>query len=206
VLLGSGGGVFGSPTGFGSGSLDSYHLVATDLDGDGNVDVALANYGGNRLNVFLGRGDGTFQPSSNYQPGGNPIGVAAGDFNGDGRMDLATSNYNGNNVSVYRGNNGSILLEDPTGSGLRSGYGRGNLSVANQDVDYWSFTASAGDRLVVASENPGNPSSSGLCYTIYRPDENDARFVLHGFGRPRPDGTLGRDGQRDALRARPLEF
>jgi hypothetical protein len=127
VLLGSGGGAFGSPTGFGSGGLDAYHLVAADLNGDGRTDVALANFGGNRLNVFLGRGDGTFQTSSNYIPGGNPIGVAAGDFNGDGRMDLATANYSNHTVAVYTGNARQELPEDPAGSGLRSGFGRGNL-------------------------------------------------------------------------------
>src|SRR5262249_53408131 len=42
----------------------------------------------------------------------------------------------------------------------------GNLSIANTDVDNWSFSANAGDTLVVAAENPGSPSSSGLLYDL----------------------------------------
>jgi hypothetical protein len=169
VLLGSGGGVFGSPAGFGSGSQDAYHLVTADLNADGKVDVALANYGGNRLNVFLGRGNGTFQTSSNYQPGGNPIGVAAGDFNGDGRMDLATANYSNHTVTVHTGNASTPLPEDPAGSGLYSSFGRGNLW-STADFDYYSFSGAAGQQLTVAVEVPGNPAASQLYYRVDRPD------------------------------------
>jgi hypothetical protein len=129
-------------------------------------------------------GNGTFETSSNYQPGGNPIGVVAGDFNGDGRMDVATANYSNHTVTVLTGVAAKPLPEDPADSGLRSGYGRGNLSVYNVDADYWSFTAEAGDRLTVAAENPGNPSSSGLSYTIYRPDGTSlGSFTTDSLGR-----------------------
>ena len=73
-------------------------------------------------------------------------------------------------MSVLLGNAVKTLAMDPIGSGLRSGYGRGNVSVAGTDADYWGFTASAGDRLIVATESAGSPSSSSLLYTIYRPD------------------------------------
>jgi hypothetical protein len=101
---------------------------------------------------------------------GNPIAVAVGDFNGDGRVDIASANHGNHRMTLLTGNATQPLAEDPVGSGLRHGFGRGNLSVASQDVDYWSFTAQAGDLLSVAVETPGSPSSSGLSYVIYRPD------------------------------------
>ena len=60
------------------------------------------------------------------------------------------ANNNSNNVTLLLGNAVKALAEEPAGSGLRSGYGRGNLSTYNTDVDYWSFTGNAGDVLTVA--------------------------------------------------------
>ena len=52
-----------------------------------------------------------------------------------------------------------VLTEDPASSGLRSGFGRGNLSVYSTDVDYFSFTAAAGDRFSLTTQTPGSGSS-----------------------------------------------
>ena len=52
---------------------------------------------------------------------------------------------------------------------IRTGAGRGNLT-STSDVDYWSFSGRAGERLVVAVETPGNPGSSGLYWRVERPD------------------------------------
>src|SRR5262249_35619760 len=145
---------------------------AGDFNADGKPDLAVAGYGQNRLYVFLGQTGpfGSFEPAAVYQPGGNPIGVATRDLNGGGRPGLARATYSGNSTSVFLGNAARLLVEDPAGSGLRSGYGRGNLSVYNQDTDFWSFTGRVGDRVKVAAENPGSPNNTGLHYTVYRPD------------------------------------
>jgi len=63
-------------------------LVATDLDNDGDVDIAVANTGG-ELNVLLNKGDGTFLPSKTL--GAMPdyaTRVVVGDLDGNGRPDL----------------------------------------------------------------------------------------------------------------------
>ena len=119
-----------------------------------------------------------------WMPSSNPIAAVVGDFNEDGRPDIATANYGNDTMAVLLGGNARTLLEDPTGSGLRSGFGRGNLSVASTDFDYWSFTANAGDRLTVAAENPGGASSSSLAYIIYAPDGTQlTSFTSDTFGR-----------------------
>lgn len=54
------------------------------------------------LQVFLGNGDGTFQPPVNYLVGTGAIFVAAADLNHDGKLDLAVADLNG--LYVLMGN------------------------------------------------------------------------------------------------------
>jgi len=69
------------------------------------LDVAIAENG--LLSVFLGNGDGTFQPNVDYGSDGSPSVFATGDFNRDGLIDFVITNFNGNNatnVSTLLGN------------------------------------------------------------------------------------------------------
>jgi hypothetical protein len=77
-------------------------VVTADFTGDGNLDLAVANGPSNNVSVFVGNGDGTFQPAQNFATGTYPFGyiIGVGDFNGDGSPDLATANSGSNNVSV----------------------------------------------------------------------------------------------------------
>jgi hypothetical protein len=57
------------------------------------------------------------------------------------------------------------------GSG-RLGKARGSLS-HNSDLDYFSFTATAQDRVLVTTENVGNQAATGLYYRIYGPNQSE---------------------------------
>jgi hypothetical protein len=72
----------------------------SDVDGDGALDLIVANGWSDNVSVLLGNGDGTFQGAVNYGTGDKCHAVAIGDLDGDGTLDLAVTNYNQDNVSV----------------------------------------------------------------------------------------------------------
>jgi VCBS repeat protein len=74
---------------------------AGDLDRDGNLDLAVTH--GASVGVFLGHGDGTFGPGSDYAMGGVPRGLALADFNRDGRLDMATAGLASDDVRMRLG-------------------------------------------------------------------------------------------------------
>ena len=97
-------------------------VAVGDFNGDGKQDLAVANYsngGAGTVSIFLGNGDGTFQPAVSYATGSGPLLVVAADFNHDGKLDLATANDTGGSVSVLLGNgNGTFQphVDYPAGS------------------------------------------------------------------------------------------
>jgi hypothetical protein len=78
-------------------------IVAGDFNGDGRLDLAVADTGTNDVSVLLGNGNGTFQSPVHYATGTSPVGLVAGDFTGHGHLDLATSNKDSGDVSVLLG-------------------------------------------------------------------------------------------------------
>ena len=103
VLLGNGNGTFtaasGSPVtvGFAPNSV-----ALGDVNGDGKLDLVVANGDSNTLTVMLGIGDGTFTAAagSPVAVGSGPHSVALGDLNGDGKLDLVAANSLSINVTV----------------------------------------------------------------------------------------------------------
>jgi hypothetical protein len=100
-------------------------VTVGDFNGDGKMDLAVANLGDPSVNdngnvsILLANGDGTFQPAKNAVTGKNPSFVAVGDFNGDGRVDIVTVN-SGNTVSTLLGNGDGTFqahVDYGTGSG-----------------------------------------------------------------------------------------
>ena len=107
VSLGNGDGTFGYPTFTSYGAVES--LIASDLNNDGNVDLATASYDG--VAVFLGTGTGSFGTPHFYAAGASYGDLAAADFNGDGKLDLIASNYSG-----YAAGTVDVLLGDGVGA------------------------------------------------------------------------------------------
>ena len=65
-------------------------LDSTDLDGDGDFDIVVANYDG-ALTIWRNNGDGTFGNRMDYKLGVETFSVHAEDLDKDNDMDLAVS-------------------------------------------------------------------------------------------------------------------
>jgi len=110
VLLGNGDGTFQPARFFPVSGDNSESVLTADFNGDGKLDLAVANAHSNNISVLLGNGDGTFQAARTFTVGSGPEFVAVGDFNGDGKLDLAAANFHSNTVSVLPGNgNGTFI-------------------------------------------------------------------------------------------------
>src|SRR5256885_1291193 len=103
VLLGNGDGSFQPVRFFSAGAAMSKSLAAGDFNGDGKVDLIVANAGSNNVSVLMGNGDGTFQAALTFAVGDHPQFVAVGDFNGDRKLDATVASYNTNTVAVLLG-------------------------------------------------------------------------------------------------------
>ena len=160
VMQGDGTGtVFSSITGtsllLGTG-VTPVSIVTADFDGDGKLDLAVAESGQGRIGVLLGNGDGTFGLPATFATGSTPYALVVGDFNADGKSDIGVANSGATTASILLGNgNGtfqpqttppagtnpqSIAAADFNGDGYTDlavpNYGSNNVSILlNQVTD-----------------------------------------------------------------------
>jgi len=118
IFLGNGDGTFQAAVGYNSGGLDANSIVLTDLNGNGKLDVVVANQVDNEGNyqdggvasVLMGNGDGTFQTAVAYTTGNQGgLGLAVADVNGDGSPDVMMASPCANNYSCNSGAVGVLL-------------------------------------------------------------------------------------------------
>jgi hypothetical protein len=129
------------PAIYSSGGLIATSVAVADLNGDRKPDLVVANCsptgspncaGEGSVGVFLGNGDGTFQPVATYDSGGgNAESVAVADVNGDDKPDLLVANEGSSTVGLLLGNgDGTFQSAIIYGSG-----GNYPVSVAVADVN-----------------------------------------------------------------------
>jgi VCBS repeat protein len=108
VLLGDGKGQFhpspGSP--FACGHLPN-DIAISDMNGDGNPDLVIADHQSPYITILLGDGKGSFHPAPgspfDVHSNPHPHGVVVADFNGDGKPDVATDSWGENRIELLLG-------------------------------------------------------------------------------------------------------
>ena len=154
VLLGNGDGTFQPSVDFATGAQPTAIAVG-DFNGDGKLDLAVANQGDNTVSILLGKGDGTFQTHVDFATGAKPTAIAARDFNGDAKLDLAVVNQDGNSVSILLGKpDGTFQTHVDFAVGTKpaaiavadfNGDSKLDLAVANQTDNTVSILLGKGD-------------------------------------------------------------
>jgi len=145
------------------------YFIAGDFNGDGNLDLAVANPTPMTVSIFEGP---DFAPSSTAATGLDPLSIGVGDFNGDGKLDLAVVNQGSNSVSILLGDgtgNFAVASSPAVGSkpvsialGDFNGDGNLDLAVANEDSNTVSILLGdgTGNFTLIASPATGlNPAS-----------------------------------------------
>ncbi|WP_143845157.1 FG-GAP-like repeat-containing protein [Nostoc sp. T09] len=200
---------FASANEFPVGSNPS-SVVVKDLDGDGKLDLAVANTADNNISVLLNDGNDGFGTPINFAVGTNPVFITSEDIDGDSKFDLVIANADDNNVSV--------LLNDGSGgfgTPINFTVGTKPSSIAVGDIDGDNkldlLVANADDNNVSVLLNDGsggfdtpinitvgtNPNAIALLningdnkldFVVANADDNNISVLLNdgggGFGTP----------------------
>jgi hypothetical protein len=112
---------------FSTGTSAPHYLGVGDFNGDGKPDLAVPDFSGTTISVYLTQKSGSFaSPVVTNLPISNTLGaILSGDFNGDGKADLVVATVSGSqDAIVLLGNgDGTFAVQPPiTGSfGFLSG-------------------------------------------------------------------------------------
>lgn len=105
VFPGNGNGTFGSPVSFpsGAGSWPNAFFVS-DVNGDGNLDVAVGLASLAKVVILTGDGAGALSAPTLFGSIPSPVDVTLADFTGDGKPEIASvsaAGYGGQNFGVF---------------------------------------------------------------------------------------------------------
>ena len=198
VLLGDGNGGFrpakGSPVKLSHSR--PWEMALGDINGDGNLDLAVADHNSYAVSVLLGDGKGGFKPAPGSpfvtKKGEHPHthGLALADVNGDGKLDLITANSDDNDVAVLLGDGkggfapapGSPFAVGPQPYPLTvgdvNGDGKPDIITPNSEPGERTLTVLLGDGRGSFRPAPGSPfATAGRPYYVALGD-------INGDGKP----------------------
>ncbi len=198
IFLNNGAGFFGLARPLGDERATSYAAPLADLDGDGDLDVAVGNDRVRNM-VYLNDGTGRFtagrraggaQAGTFGQPSSATRGVTLADLDGDGHADLVVTNRGEQNWIYFNDGRAGFERARPFGTSDDS-----TIAVAAADLD------ADGDLDLALANRDGQPN---VCYL----NDGEGRFErAGGFGTGTDEtrgvavADLNGDGHADLLSA-----
>lgn len=204
IRLGDGLGGFataaGSPIAVGGTPVG---IEAGDFNGDGKLDLVVANFAVSSISLLIGNGTGGFTTAagSPITVGSTPRWITIFDYNGDGKLDLAVANTAGNSVSVLQGNgtggftaaSGSPITGNSTpmavATGDFNGDGRVDIVVVNRLSGVTTIPGVGATPLVVGMV-PTNPTTATQNFTVTLRDADGFGNLARVYFLINPSATI----------------
>jgi cell division septation protein DedD len=136
----------GNPSGVGVG----------DLNGDGKLDIVNSNgsQNDNTISVFIGNGNGTFQPQVVVPVGFRPSDALLADFDQDGRSEVIVTHYGSSAIYYFKPNAAGVLGAPQV---INVGSSQGNAVAADFDNDGWvDVMVGAGNAVLLRNNRAGS--------------------------------------------------
>ncbi|MEM7261218.1 MAG: VCBS repeat-containing protein, partial [Planctomycetota bacterium] len=145
-------------------------VQAEDLNGDGILDIVVANHHSHDVSVLLGVGDGSFQAQSQYPVPGfdvaHDLSVTVADFNQDGHRDAAVVSFSNDEATVFLGDGSGALTvggQFPVGD-----YPLRVIALdldGDTDIDLVSVNRDSDDVTVLLGDGTGN-FEAGVAWSV----------------------------------------
>jgi hypothetical protein len=146
-----------------------WSVAIRDLNGDGKLDLATANFNDSTASVFVNRGNASFATRRDYRTGRGPRSLAIGDLDDDSDPDLAMASGDYAVSTLLNRGDGSFRSGHSYGRGWASdsiaigdltGDDKPDLATANSDLNAVSVFANRGHGFAEKLDYPTGKSPS----------------------------------------------
>lgn len=160
----------------------SHGVVATDINGDGRMDLFVSNDTEPNY-LFANRGDGKFEEIGftagvAYSEEGQPrsgMGVDSADYDNDGRMDLFVANIDQERFSIYHNDGQESFTDDAAETGI----GSATRLLSGWGLKFFDYDNDGNLDLILSNGHPDDMVASYATDVTYR----EPLLLFKGDGR-----------------------